>query len=78
MPSIRNKPIDIGQHHRQTDARLILGGFTILAGLGGLVMWVLFGPIFAVLGVVTIIGGLLVFTLLWLVLKLIESWAKSD
>jgi len=66
------------QHHQQTQSRLVVAGFLILLGVGGGLMWVLYGRTAAVATVACLLVGAGLFGLLWLVLALLERWVKKE
>jgi uncharacterized SAM-binding protein YcdF (DUF218 family) len=49
----------------------------ILMGVGGGLVWLLYGRSAAVTAVVCLLGGAGIFGLLWLVLTLLELWVKE-
>jgi hypothetical protein len=75
-PGKRVNPVNKGK--AQTEYTLVLGGFLIITVIGGLLMWRIYGLEFAILGEVVIAGGAVLFILLWLALKAMEQWAKSE
>lgn len=64
-------------HRRQTQLRLAGAGMLILMGVGGGLVWLLYGRSAAVTAVVCLLGGAGIFGLLWLVLTLLELWVKE-
>ncbi len=66
-----------GTFRRSTESRLIVGGFLIVLVLGGGLAWLLFGPVVALITVGIVIGGMLLLAALWLVIRLLESWARN-
>ena len=71
-------PLKPGKHKRRTEARLVLGGFAIILVMGGALMWRIYGQEFALVGLGVMVGVLLLFAVLWFVLKAAEDWAKSE
>ncbi|HIQ04948.1 MAG TPA: hypothetical protein EYH31_04530 [Anaerolineae bacterium] len=69
---------DVQQHRRQTENRLILGGFAILVVVGGGLIWLIYGRGAALLGLTCIFAGLGLFGLLYLILKGIELWVGEE
>ena len=59
----------------QTERRLAVGGFAILALGGGGILWARYGGTAAITALVVILGGAGVVALLWLLLSLMEAWA---
>lgn len=66
-----------GVHHRQTEERLVLGGFAILLVVGGALTLVLLGREAAALavGVLLVVSGLLL-AIYW-GLGLVEMWLRG-
>jgi hypothetical protein len=56
----------------------VAGGFVIISVIGGLLMWRIYGLEFAIIGEGVVLGGIIIFGLLWLALKAMEAWAKSE
>jgi len=52
-----------------------LGGFAILAMGGGAIVWARYGGMAAL---TVILGGAGIVALLWLLLSLMEAWARAD
>lgn len=74
QPEIRHESDRI---RRQTERRLLTGGFGILAAIGGVILWLWYGstPMFIAVGIILLGAGTL--AVLWLLLSLMEAWAKS-
>jgi hypothetical protein len=66
------------RHRRQTQTRLVLGGLLVLLGLGGGLIWWIYGGTAAVTAAACLLGGAGIFGLLWLILTLLELWVKED
>lgn len=62
----------------QTERRLVVGGFAIIALAGGAILWARYGGVAAITALAVILGGGGLIVLLWLLLSLMESWARSD
>ena len=62
----------------QTERRLMVGGFAIMALGGGAILWARYGGTTAATALAVILGGAGVVGLLWLLLSLMEAWAQSD
>jgi hypothetical protein len=60
----------------QTDRRLFAGFVVILLIVGGGLIYALYGPGAAILGLLCLGGGLAPVALLWLILKALEWWGK--
>jgi hypothetical protein len=69
---------DTGRHQRETHARMIVGGALILLGVGGGLVWVLYGRSAAITAVVCLLTAFALFGLLWLLLILIERWVREE
>jgi len=67
-----------GRHRRQTQVRLLFGGLLILLGVGGGLVWLLYGGSAAITAVACLLGAAGLFGLLWLILTLLELWVKED
>ena len=61
-----------------TDRRLALGGFAILALAGGGLLWWRSGATTATIALAFILLGAGVLVLLWLLLTVLERWARSE
>ncbi|MHB1132720.1 MAG: hypothetical protein ACYC4L_10080 [Chloroflexota bacterium] len=72
------RPWRVERHHRQTESRLVLGGFAVLVLLGGGLVWQLYGPLPGLIAVAIILGAGLVFALLLLLLRALDAWARSS
>lgn len=66
------------RHRRQTYTRLIAGGLLILLGVGGGLVWVIYGRSAAITAVACLLGAAGIFGLLWLILTLLELWVKEE
>ena len=65
-------------HYRhQTERQLLAGGFAILAVAGGALMWWFYGATTAGIGLALILLAVGLFALLWLLLAVLERWARS-
>jgi hypothetical protein len=60
-----------------TEGIMVAVGFAIILVVGGLLMWRIYGLEFALLGVSVIIAVIVLFLAIWMVLKALETWAKS-
>ena len=61
-----------------TERRLMVGGFAILALLGGGLLWLWYGSTTATIAVAIVLGGAGIVALLWLLLSLAEAWARGE
>jgi hypothetical protein len=66
------------RHQSKTMSRLVMGGFLVLLGVGGVLIWAFYGGSAAVTAIVCILGFGGILGLLWLILTLMELWVKDD
>ena len=66
-----------GAFRRSTEGQLILGGFLITLVVGGGLAWLLFGRTVALIAGGIMVGGIVLLAVLWLVIRLLESWARN-
>lgn len=66
------------RYRRQTQNRLILGGFLILVGVGGGLVWLLYGQSAALTAVACLFGAAGLFGVIWVILTLLELWVKEE
>ena len=66
-----------GAFRRSTESQLIIGGFLIVLVLGGGLAWLLFGRTVALIAGGIMVGGMILLAVLWLALRLLESWARD-
>jgi hypothetical protein len=74
----RKRPFSPEQHRRQTQKHLILGGLLLLLGIGGGLVWLIYGRSAAFTTVVCLLGAAGLFGLLWLILTLLELWVGEE
>ena len=74
----QRRSFDPRRHWNQTQIRLILGGLAVLVVIGGGLVWLLYGSAAATTAVACLLGFAAVLGLLWLILGLLERWAKRD
>jgi hypothetical protein len=67
-----------GRHQRQTYTRLVLGGLLVLVGVGGGLVWAIYGRSAAVMTLVCLSGAAGLMGLLWLILSLMELWVRDE
>ncbi|MGQ9585770.1 MAG: hypothetical protein ACUVXG_10260 [Anaerolineae bacterium] len=77
-PRSPQQGFDPRKHWAQTQARLILGGFAILLGVGGGLIGLLYGPGEAVAGISCLLAFMGLFGALWGLLKLMELWVGEE
>ena len=77
---VKRKPrsFNTNRHRRQTQSRLVIGGLLVMLGVGGGLVWLIYGGTAAVAAVACLLGGAGIFGLLWLILTLLELWVKED
>ena len=66
-----------GAFRRSTESQFIIGGFLIFLVLGGGLAWLLFGWTVALIAGGILVGGMVLLAVLWLVIHLLESWARN-
>ncbi|MBI4771733.1 MAG: hypothetical protein HY784_15290 [Chloroflexi bacterium] len=64
-------------HAAQTQTRLIIGGLALLFVVGGGLIWLIYGPGVAVLGLTCMAVGLLPAALIWGALALLERISRD-
>jgi protein-S-isoprenylcysteine O-methyltransferase Ste14 len=74
----QGRSFSTSRHRRQTQTRLILGGLLVLLGVGGGLVWLIYGSSAAVIAVACLLGAAGIFGLLWLILTLLELWVKEE
>lgn len=70
-------PTDYRALRRKTDRNLGLAVVIFLVGVGGALIAFIYGGGAAALGVVCLLAGVGILGLLWLILTLMERWAKG-
>ena len=65
------------RHRRQTETRLVAGGFVIVALVGGGLLWLFYGWITAAIAIGVIVLCLILFGGLFALLRLLERWANG-
>jgi hypothetical protein len=71
-------PTDLRGMRRRLDRNLAWAVIIFLVGVGGTLIALIYGTGPAMLGLVCLLGGAGVFGLLWLILTLMERWARDD
>ena len=66
------------RHMQQTQGRLIFAGLAVLIIVGGGLVWVLYGSQAAVTAVSCLLVAVGLVGFLWLILALLEKWARAD
>jgi hypothetical protein len=74
----KRRSFNTARHQRQTYTRLVLGGLLVLVGVGGGLVWVIYGGTAAVTAVACLLGATGILGLLWFILTLMELWVKDD
>jgi hypothetical protein len=75
---MKDSPRDLRDFARATQRRLLLGGLALLFGVGGLLIYLFYGPAGAVLGLVCLAVGLLPVGLIGVALWVVEAVARKD
>ena len=76
--SRRKTSFSPARHRGQTQVRLIVAGFSILAVVGGGLVWLIYGQAEAITAILCLVAAGGAFGLLWLFLSLLERWVKDD
>jgi hypothetical protein len=66
------------RYRSRSERQLAAGGFAIVALAGGLVLWLRYGGTTATIAVALVLAGAGLLILLWLLLTLLEAWARSE
>jgi hypothetical protein len=66
------------RYRGRSERQLALGGFGILAVAGGVILWLRYGGTTATIAVALVLAGAGLLALLWLLLTLLEAWARSE
>jgi len=66
------------RYRSQTERRLAVGGFAIVALAGGALLWLRYGGTMATIAIALVLGGAGILAFLWLLLSLMEAWARSE
>ena len=74
----QKRTFTLDRHRRQTQSRLIIGGLLILLGVGGGLVWALYGRTAALTALLCLSAAVGIFGLLWLILAFLELWVKED
>jgi hypothetical protein len=72
---------DLRRYAKQTNTRLILGGFLILFIIGDGLIYIFYGTGAAMMGLVCLFAGVFPLLLIWLALAAIEGlsrWSQRD
>lgn len=70
------KPRDLRAFARSTQQRLLLGGVALLFGVGGVLIFLFYGPGGAALGMACLAVGLLPVGLILIALRIVEAAAR--
>jgi hypothetical protein len=71
-------PTDYRAFRRKTDRNLALAVVIFLVGVGGALIALIYGAGPAVLGITCLLFGAGLFGLVWLILTLMERWAREE
>jgi hypothetical protein len=63
---------------RRTEGQLVAGGFAIIAVAGGAILWWRFGGTTAGITLAVLLLACGLFAVLWLLLVVLERWARSE
>jgi len=63
---------DLRRYARQTNTRLIVGGVLLLFVVGDGLIYLIYGPAAALLGMICLVAGLSPLLLIWLALTAVE------
>jgi len=63
---------DLRRYARQTNTRLIVGGVLLLFVVGDGLIYLIYGPEAALLGMICLVAGLSPLLLIWLALTVVE------
>ncbi len=77
-PPTPRPPTDLRAQRRRLDRNLAWAVIIFLVGVGGLLIALIYGAGPAALGISCLLGGAGLFGLVWLILTLMERWAKED
>ena len=69
---------DQERHKRRTEWQTVAGGFALMVVVGGALLWLIYGQTVALIGIGVAAIGIAIFGLLWALLRLLETWAKSE
>lgn len=68
---------DLRRYTRQTNLRLIIGGLLLLFGVGGGLIYIIYGRDAAIFGLLCLAAGLLPVIIIVVILRLLEWIAKK-
>ena len=78
MPEKQRSILDLRAFRRREDRRLVLVIMLFLVIVGGVAIGLVYGWSTAGTGAICLVAGAAVFGLLWLMLSLVERWAKRE
>jgi len=78
MPDKPRSILDLRAFRRREDRRLVLVIILFLVIVGGVTIGLVYGWSTAATGAICLAAGAAVFGLLWLILSLVERWAKHE
>ena len=71
------RSFDPRRHMQQTQTRLFVVGLALLIVVGGGLVWLLYGDVAAASAVSCLLVAAVLAGLLWLILAVLEKWAKA-
>ena len=74
----RRSTVDLRKHARSTQVRLALGGLALLFGVGGLLIYIFYGPAGATLAFLCFLIGLLPVVVIAVVLWIMEALLRRS
>jgi len=78
MPDRRRSIADLRAFRRREDRRLVVVIMLFLVIVGGVAIGLVYGWSTAATGVICLVAGAAVFGSLWLILLLVEWWARRE
>ena len=78
MPNKPHPVADLRALRRQDERRLVVIIAIFLVVVGGIAIGLVYGWQPAAMGGICLLGGAAVFSLLWLILSLVERWANRE
>jgi hypothetical protein len=78
VSSDSNEPTNLRKYRRQTERQLTIAVVAFLVLVGGGLIGLIYGPGAALMGISCLLLGAGIIGLLFIILTLMERWAKSD